>query len=347
MDNLIQFLLNEKEELIKEEGILSERIDKLTIENEQIENKITELIKGVDTTFEVFSPNSMDTDYNVSEINKLKHMLSEHEGLLKSYIERKTEIKNKLTNVYNAISMYERMQGTEQTMHRDFSQYQTEKRVEVEKIRKIGIEIAELETRRYERILSNTINPIIDSLSHKTELCDSFILQDINRSRMELNGLKEGLSTLKNKTEDYMFHVKHSRNVSRETQSLAENIEQYIKDYQTISITFTNIGEDIQMLDSDIENYIKILYELIENSISHGAATQIQIYLNVEVTERLRKKVILSVHDNGCGFNIENIHRGSQYGLQMVEKRISLYNGEVKIESNKDSGTTVLLNIVY
>ena len=39
MDNLIQFLLNEKEQLIKEEGKLSERIDKLSIENEQIEKE--------------------------------------------------------------------------------------------------------------------------------------------------------------------------------------------------------------------------------------------------------------------------------------------------------------------
>lgn len=345
MDNLIQFLLNEKEQLIKEEGKLSERIDKLSIENEQIENKITELIKGVDTTFEVFSPNSMDTDYNVSEINKLKQMMAEHEVLLKSCTERKIEIKNKLTNVYNAISLYERMQGTEETLNRDISQYHTEKRVEIERIRKIGIEIAELETRRCERILSNIMNPIIDSMTHKTELCDSFILQDINRSRMELKGIKEGLSTLKNRNESYMFHVKHNKNVSRETQSLTENIEQYIKDYQDITITFTKIGEDIQILDSDIENYIKILYEIIENAIYHGAATQIQIHLNVEVTERLRKRVTLTVHDNGCGFNIEDVHIGSQYGLQLIKKRVALYDGEVKIESNQESGTTVLFTI--
>jgi signal transduction histidine kinase len=209
---------------------------------------------------------------------------------------------------------------------------------------RIGIEIAELEERRFERIISNEINPIIESLENKINLCDSFFLQDINRSRMELTGLKNGLTTIKERFESCMFHVKHTNyNTSEEKQYLAESIENYIKFYKDVTISFTKIGEeDVNMIYSDIENSIKIIDELINNAINHGAATQIQIYLRVDLIDQDRKKIKLIVQDNGCGFEPESLNISDKYGLRLVQKRIALYNGEVYVESNEENGKSAV-----
>lgn len=342
MDDLIIFLSKEKEELMFEELKISKQFDKLTIEYAQIENKIAELIKGVDTVYEIFSPNASDMDYSVAEIKKLKSMLAEHEATLKSLDKKKQNIKKKINDVCNAISEYKRLTSRERELNEDISQKKTENEIELERLRKIAIEISELEERRYARTMSNGILSIIDSLIYKTELCDGIILQDINRGKMELSGIKEGLITIKDKSEDSMFHVKHQ--VSENTVDLGKMIEKYIQSYQEITISFTQIGNDIQMSYSDIQNNIKIIHELIDNAICHGAATQIQIYLQVENKEELSKLVSITIIDDGCGFHPEEINESSQFGLQIVKKRIELYQGSMEIETNREEGTKIILN---
>lgn len=344
MDDLIQYLINDKETLIRDEGSLIEKLEKYKLENEQIELKITELIKSVDTTFEVFSPNTIDKDYNVSEIQRLKYQLEHNQAEIKAYEEQQNIIKNRLNSVYDAISTYEKIQGTERTLNFDISQYKIETRDEMERLKRLAIEIAELEEQRYTRFLSVEWNPILESLERKSELCEGFILQDINRSKMEMNGIQEGISTLKHKVENYMFHVKHLQN--KEKYFLYQELKDYINHYQNTILDITMMGEDVELSEWDIQNNIKIIHEIIDNAIYHGGARHIQIHLHTETTEFLKNRIQLSIHDDGCGYIVEEVDSKNHYGLEIVKKRIEIYHGNMVIESNHENGTTVFIDYV-
>ncbi|MEH7087297.1 ATP-binding protein, partial [Neobacillus drentensis] len=63
-----------------------------------------------------------------------------------------------------------------------------------------------------------------------------------------------------------------------------------------------------------------------------GGAGQIHVSFTV-----LPDLLTLMIHDDGCG--MEEVHYG--FGLSMMQERIEAYQGELKVKSNKNGGTTV------
>jgi len=49
--------------------------------------------------------------------------------------------------------------------------------------------------------------------------------------------------------------------------------------------------------------------------------------------------------DNGIGFNQKTIKRG--IGLNNIKRRVTLYDGKMKIDSKKGNGTTIIIDIPY
>jgi PAS domain S-box-containing protein len=87
-------------------------------------------------------------------------------------------------------------------------------------------------------------------------------------------------------------------------------------------------------------NIFRILQELVNNAMKHAAASLITI----EVVKG--KRIELYVSDNGKGFEAvkpENIASGM--GLTSIRNRLSLYNGDLHIESKPGKGTTVKIKL--
>lgn len=364
MNNLEKYLTNHREELMEKKMELDSAIEKLSNENIQIELKITDLTKNLDTTFEVFSPNSMLNDYNVSEIEKLKTIYQENQNKSKRLKSGKEKIDEELNEIDSAIRTYKTLQTDMKQLDDDNTNMLDDNEINQKELCRLAVSIPEFEIKRFEKTISQEITQILDSLLYKEKLCEKFIDMDLNRSKLELIELKEGLNTLQNKAYNFMFHVKHSS--LNNNFFLVQNIKNHIKKYNISSdiVTITNVGEDIIMPSYDIENNIRIIDELINNSISHGKAKNINI--NISVVSSLDKNEIIestinydlkeesnnikninvSISDDGCGFDSKIID--SKYsGLGIVRKRLELYMGEINIKSSNEFGTTVNYNYQY
>ena len=103
MNNLVSFLKNEK--LNNEENInkLNTLINKMEYDIENIDKKIVEFTKNIDTTYEIFSPNSYDKDYNVVEINKLNKKKQELKENIEKFSSNKKKLINRQKNIELAI----------------------------------------------------------------------------------------------------------------------------------------------------------------------------------------------------------------------------------------------------
>ncbi|MFZ6012530.1 MAG: tetratricopeptide repeat protein [Bacteroidota bacterium] len=94
-------------------------------------------------------------------------------------------------------------------------------------------------------------------------------------------------------------------------------------------------------LDTKAELHLyRIIQELVSNALKHANASEITVQLTKQANE-----LILTVEDNGVGFDhqIKLISKG--VGLQNVESRIQSLEGTMLIDSNKGNGTTILINI--
>jgi signal transduction histidine kinase len=81
----------------------------------------------------------------------------------------------------------------------------------------------------------------------------------------------------------------------------------------------------------------RVLQEALSNAVRHSGVRRFQV--------RLRGAggaVELRVRDEGVGFDLGAAQRGLGLGLTSMKERLKLVGGELFIESQPNSGTTVL-----
>lgn len=106
-----------------------------------------------------------------------------------------------------------------------------------------------------------------------------------------------------------------------------------------------SIEEQINIKDSDVPDPLKIivfriLQEALNNVVRHSQAKHVQISL-----KRSKGKIELKIHDDGVGFDVEQILSGNHImeglGLGSMRERAELSEGRLSIESKRGAGTTI------
>jgi signal transduction histidine kinase len=93
-----------------------------------------------------------------------------------------------------------------------------------------------------------------------------------------------------------------------------------------------NTREDL-LLETTV---FRIIQELINNCMKHAQTSLIRVVL------KRGRHIEICVQDNGVGFNYHEQERSaSGSGLRSIKNRISLYNGELIVDSAPGNGTTV------
>jgi signal transduction histidine kinase len=95
-------------------------------------------------------------------------------------------------------------------------------------------------------------------------------------------------------------------------------------------------------LPSTIEvNLYRIAQEALNNIAKHAQASNVSVLL-----EKPEDKIVLIIEDDGVGFDVEEkLNRNEGLGLIGIGERAALINGEVEIESEIGSGTTVYVRV--
>jgi len=79
----------------------------------------------------------------------------------------------------------------------------------------------------------------------------------------------------------------------------------------------------------------RIAQEAVSNSVKHGGAKNISIQLRAEPDG-----IALRVSDDGAGFP-ENYSGGGGMGLRIMQARIGMVGGTLRVEHNPDGGVSV------
>ncbi|HQV55759.1 MAG TPA: sensor histidine kinase [Chitinophagaceae bacterium] len=85
----------------------------------------------------------------------------------------------------------------------------------------------------------------------------------------------------------------------------------------------------------------RIIQELLNNIIKHANATEAIIQFN-----RDSNRLSVTVEDNGRGFNLKETDAQTHAGLESVQNRVTYLNGKLSIESEKEIGTTVMMDFL-
>jgi two-component system NarL family sensor kinase len=88
-------------------------------------------------------------------------------------------------------------------------------------------------------------------------------------------------------------------------------------------------------------NVYRIIQELVNNAVSHGRSAQILVQLT-----KTAERVLITVEDNGKGFEINSLKMASGMGLANIRSRVNYFNGLLNIESKPGEGTTVNIELI-
>lgn len=108
-----------------------------------------------------------------------------------------------------------------------------------------------------------------------------------------------------------------------------------------LRVTLQSYGMDKRLNHSTEIMLFRIIQELLNNIIKHAKATEAIIQFNKE-----NNRLTIIVEDNGKGFNTLDVEVKTKAGLASVESRVHYLNGKLSIDSQAQSGTTVMMDFL-
>ncbi|MDB5131311.1 MAG: putative signal transduction histidine kinase [Mucilaginibacter sp.] len=170
------------------------------------------------------------------------------------------------------------------------------------------------------------------------------------RLSLQNNGAEQSMDNFSDVSKLLNEAITEIRNISFELApsiltdfGLVESIKEMAKrlNGKSFSVVVKSQGSE-ERFKPDLEiSAFRIIQELINNSIKHGNATETVVKINL-----MAQCIIISVSDNGTGFNLKTsdyLTRGS--GLLSIKNRVGIFNGSFDIRSGIDKGTVVSITL--
>ena len=215
-----------------------------------------------------------------------------------------------------------------------------------------GKELAEEQVNRavsdlkvYERThlaveLHDSLSQTLSGVSMQIDAVGRFADTDRERMRKHLGIASKALKSCRDELRNCLTDLRSS---ALEEQDMNEAIRQTLEPYSddaAISIRFF-IPREI-LSDSTAHTILRIIRELVVNAIRHGHADKVKVAGALE-----DGKLLVSVTDNGCGFDTESVPGLAEghFGLQGIRERVDGLDGDFEIESKTGHGSKATVSI--
>lgn len=213
-----------------------------------------------------------------------------------------------------------------------------DKKVEKTKLAAI-IEGQELERSRISREIHDGLGQTLNAI--KLNINTFFNAEDKERAIEDLRGLiGEAIEETSRISENLLPSKLKDFDISTCLLSLANQKHMNLD----ISFESTEVKHDKIGINKKINLY-RITQEAIMNAIKHAKAKNVNIQLR-----GIAKHLILTIEDDGIGFDVSGRKQKlleGHHGLQNIEDRVNIMNGELELESKKDFGTVIIVEVPY
>ena len=123
-------------------------------------------------------------------------------------------------------------------------------------------------------------------------------------------------------------------------------LEQYIEEFNRqyhLDVQFETVGLDAARLPGDLETALfRIVQESLTNVALHARASRVDVLLN-----RRNGSLVLTVEDDGVGFDPVQPARPNRLGLIGMRERVEMLGGKLLVESAPGKGTMISVEVPY
>jgi two-component system sensor histidine kinase DegS len=270
----------------------------------------------------LFSPNNRSYNYEevVSEINQLQQKI---QGLDEEDVNMNDSIE-KLTRISELLEDKEKPKN------------------------EVGLSILESQEKDRQRIARDLHDSTVQNLTglvHKIELCSRLVELDPIRARLELTAMTNTVKSIINEIREIIYNLKP---MSLDDLGLAVTVERYAKQLMMshdIKVYVKSNQERENILPVIKLSLFRVVQEACHNVIKHANAGRIDINIHND-----KDSITVTIKDDGEGFDSEKQkevlpERTSGYGLSIMNERIYLLSGSMKIHSEINKGTIITINV--
>lgn len=155
--------------------------------------------------------------------------------------------------------------------------------------------------------------------------------------RQALHGLNDVIRDIRN----YILDLRPQRFQGRDLGQGLEEIARELRANTLLNIDVNTDGVDLRSLSAEqTVDLLHIAQEAITNAAKHARAT----YVGVELRENAGK-LVLSIHDNGQGFELAQGQNKGGHGLRNMRERAAAIGGELHVDSRVGEGTKLEIQL--
>jgi signal transduction histidine kinase len=182
--------------------------------------------------------------------------------------------------------------------------------------------------------LHNELGPILSFIKLKINI---FELTDPD-DKVQLEKVNDSIDNVVTRVRGISYDLMPAGLLS---DGLATALSEYINaiDREILQIDFT-FPDTIKLSEEASLNIYRIVQEVILNTIKHANASHLDIFFKEEIN-----KVIITLKDNGIGFDLKKIINKRGLGLKGLYSRAKFMDGKIFLKSTKGSGTEIIFEI--
>lgn len=204
----------------------------------------------------------------------------------------------------------------------------------------IVFKIQELDRRRIARDLHDTSLQNLAHMIHKLELASMYIDKDAIQAKLEIASVSKNIDSIIEEIRNIIFDL---RPMSFDDLGLKETIEDMVDKLKKNSdiIVVTDIDSIYMDDESDMLGIFRIIQECVMNTYKHSKAKHLKISLKENDSE-----IYLEIEDDGIGFEIDSAcNKERHFGLFIMKERVEIMSGKIKILSEINKGTKIVVTI--
>lgn len=211
----------------------------------------------------------------------------------------------------------------------------------LEEVRARGEELAVLEEReRISKELHDGVIQSIFSVGLSLQGAMSVVERDPDGTKRRMD---EAIGTLDNIVRDVRSYIFALQPKSVQERGLKKAIEELVKDLEvnTLAESTVQLSDDaLQMVPEAARgDFIQIAREILSNIARHAQASEVSLACAV----REGHTVVMTIEDDGIGFDPETVTRG--HGLGNIAERARRIGGEIAISPRRSKGTVHTLSL--
>jgi NarL family two-component system sensor histidine kinase LiaS len=194
------------------------------------------------------------------------------------------------------------------------------------------------ERQRLARELHDAVSQQLFAISMTATALGRTMDKDFEKAKKHVALIEEMSSVAQSEMRALLLHL---RPVHLEGKQLAEGLLELTRELQAkVPIDITADIDEAITLSKGIEDHLfRIVQEALSNTLRHSKATKLQVTLK-ERTEL----VMLSIRDNGIGFDLEQ-KKHTSYGIISMKERVNELGGAINIISAQGKGTRIDIRI--